>query len=1190
MTTDKPNSGTRVLPPEARGTAVENCKQCGGPLSLEGVDRICPKCRTRILCLPTCAESGEAPSKFISGAYELIEEIASGGMGTVYRARQIGLNRMVALKMIRSGTFATKAEVHRFHIEAEAAGNLDHPNIVPIYEIHEHEGQHFFSMKLVEGRSLADELQHQPIPPRRAAELMVKIAGALHHAHERGIMHCDLKPRNILLDPRGEPQVMDFGLAKLLQRAEAGTPPEGVMGTLNYMAPEQAFGRAKDLTTAADVYALGGVLYAMLTGRPPFHGSNASDLFRKLEDEKPCRPGLLNARVDGDLETICLKCLAKDPHQRYSAADLASELQRWLRHEPIYARHATIWHRGRKWLQRHPVLTVFALVAAITIGGFLGMMKINHGRVRHQYDRAEESLTQLRFERVEDLFRQGESAIALSYLAQILRRNPTNRMAAARIVSALAQRNFALPVTEPFVHNWSVIAAGFNPDGTRVVTASWDKIARIWDAQNGKLLATPLLHDDYVRWAEFSPDGRRILSAAEDHTVRIWDAETGRGLFTFRHDDKAWAAQWHPVGRLIASASWDHTARLWDAEEGKPFGNVLRHHGRVVALDFSRDGKKIVTASEDGTARIWYVYKDQALLASLRHTLPVNSVQFSPDSARVVTASENSKAQIWDAISGEPLALPLMHRGPVLCARFSPDGVRVVTASWDGTARIWNAATGDPICPPIEHDAQVGFADFSPDGKRVVTASWDKTARIWDGFSGMPLSQPLRHNGNVCRAQFSPNGQHLVTAAWDNRAQLWDVRPGNAAPLLLGHGNAVRFAQFSSNADRVVTAASDKTARVWNAQTGTLLAKLPHNEVVRWAEFSADRNRVVTASDDQGARIWDAASGKLLVGPLDHAAKVKSCQFSRTGQWIVTTSMDNIARLWDANSGELLHAFIHKGQVHSARFSHDARRIITAGADNRARIWDTQSGQLITDAPGHDALIDSAEFSPDGRWVVTASWDNTARVWDAHTGTALFEQPLKHNAQVLSAHFSPDGRFVVTASRDKTARIWETLTGHPVCKPLRHSKPVIEARFSPDTLQIVTASQDNSARVWDVQTGHPVTEPLEHSHFLTACEFSADGQRVLTASLDGTAKVWEVRVPTEPPPAWLAGLAEAMGGQQFNLSGVPEIVGPSELQKLRHAVLSSGTDSFYNSWVNWFFADRSTRARSAFSPAPPETK
>src|SRR5205809_1322475 len=300
------------------------------------------------------------------GDYELLEEVGRGGQGVVFRARQKSLNRTVALKVISLGQWASKAHLKRFRREAEAAASLDHPCIVPIYEVGEREGSCYFSMKFVEGGQLDEVIRREPMAPRRAAELIAKVARTVHYAHEHHILHRDIKPGNILIDQQGEPHLTDFGLARLLETESTVTRTLEVLGTPSYMAPEQAAGKNTQLTSATDVYGLGAVFYQLLTGHPPFAGGTTYETVRLLLETDPRQPRLLNPKIDRDLNTICLKCLEKDPKRRYSSAlALAEDLECWLKHQPIQARHTGVLARGRKWLQRNPTSAV--LVACLVV-------------------------------------------------------------------------------------------------------------------------------------------------------------------------------------------------------------------------------------------------------------------------------------------------------------------------------------------------------------------------------------------------------------------------------------------------------------------------------------------------------------------------------------------------------------------------------------------------------------------------------------------------------------------------------------------------------------------------------------------------------------------------------------------------------------------------------------------------------
>jgi tetratricopeptide (TPR) repeat protein/predicted Ser/Thr protein kinase len=361
-------------------TASRICDACGEKIFGDAPQGLCPACVLQTGLGPLADEtaaviddSGHPAAVLMDfGDYELLEEIGRGGQGVVYRARQKSLNRTVALKVIGLGQWATQAHVKRFRLEAEAAASLDHPCIVPIYEVGEREGSCYFSMKFIEGGQLDEVAKRKPIPPRPAAELIAKLARTVHHAHEHGILHRDIKPGNVLIDSKGEPHLTDFGLARLAETANTLTHTMDVVGTPGYMAPEQAAGRNQQLTSATDVYGLGAVFYQLLTCHAPFAGATTYETVRLVLESEPRQPRLWNPQIDRDLSTLCMKCLEKDPQRRYgSALALAEDLERWLRHEPIRARHTGVFTRGRKWLRRNRTTAAFITVVAVGLAGAL---------------------------------------------------------------------------------------------------------------------------------------------------------------------------------------------------------------------------------------------------------------------------------------------------------------------------------------------------------------------------------------------------------------------------------------------------------------------------------------------------------------------------------------------------------------------------------------------------------------------------------------------------------------------------------------------------------------------------------------------------------------------------------------------------------------------------------------------------
>jgi WD40 repeat protein len=877
-------------------------------------------------------------------------------MGVVYKARQVGLNRLVALKMILAGPHAGEDDLARFCLEAEAAARLEHPNLVHIYEVGEHEGHPYFSLEFVDGGNLHDRLDGQPQPPRLAARLVETLALAMQAAHERGIVHRDLKPANVLLAGGSNvpldqcvPKITDFGLAKRLDSNVIRTQSGDVLGTPSYMAPEQAAGKAREVGPAADIWALGAILYELLTGRPPFLADTPWDTIAQVIADDPVPPRRLQPKVPRDLETICLKCLQKEPAQRYpTARALAEDLRRFLSNEPIRARPIGIGERAMKWVKRRPAAAALIAVCLLAVLVLIGSGLVYHARLQAAFRRAEEKaeenrqlLVRLHVARGTRLADEGNLFGALIWLAEALRLEngdpPQEEVHRVRLAAVLRQ---CPRLTRLWLHQGPVHHVAVSPDGRYAVTAG-DRTARVWDLATGEPAGLAFVHDGPVFQAAFSADGRRVVTAGGDHTARVWDFATGKPLLApLRHDGPVTGASFSPDGRQILTISDENRARLWDAANGDLLGPPLRHQGMVKHAVFSADGRYVATASADHTARVWDALTRQPITPPLRHEGPVNHVDFRPDGRQLVTSSADGTARVWDVARAETVGAPLRHGDAVSRAVFSPDGKRVLTASEDDMARLWDAASGELLVPPLRHGSDVRQAAFSIDGQRIVTCSDDNTARVWDAASGEPLSPPLLHHGTVQHAVITPDSRRVLTASDDTTARAWDLA---TRPLLVGRSEPVPpepSAAVSADGRRVVKCVGS-TAVVCDATTGEPVGPpLRHGSAVRQAVFSPEGRRVLTVSGDNTARVWDAASGTLLLPPLRHQGTVEHGTFSPDGRWIATASKDHTARVWDAHTGEPVCTLRHRHAVRLVSFAPDGRRLLTVAGEPAAFVWE----------------------------------------------------------------------------------------------------------------------------------------------------------------------------------------------------------------------------------------------------------
>ena len=1108
------------------------------------------------------------------GEFELIEEIATGGMGIVFKARHKKLGRIVALKTIRPAALKPGADaIQRFRIEAEAVARLDHPHIVPIYEMGEHGGFPFISLKLIGGGDLERHVPRLRNAPQASARLMREVARAVHYAHLRGILHRDLKPSNILLDERDEPHVTDFGLAKHVENDSGLTQTGLILGTPSYMAPEQVSGHRGEVTTAADVYGLGAVLYKLLTGRPPFQAASVYETLQQVREQEPVPPAMRDHHVDRDLAAICLKCLEKSPGQRYASAEaVADDLDRWLSGEPIAAHPIGHMRRAWRWCGRNRVVaglsasvaTLLVAVAAVatvsavsqhTLAGKARSSAKSEHEARVLADASAQEvqwrLVRMNVENGNRIIDQGDLTGSLPWFAEALRLDRDNPAAAMthrlRLGTVLNQS----PVLERiFAHKGTVIWAAFDHTGRRLATASADHTARIWDVATGAAVTSPLAHDGPVNWVEFQSDGTRILTASGDGTVRIWNADDGRpaGGRWLAHASPVRVARFSPDGRRVVSGGADGTVWLWDADQGTPLGTVQRLGTELFCLAFSPDGRKVGMGASDSNGSLWRVTDSGLrLVTKLRHKATVRDVAFSPDGTRLLTASHDGTARIWDSQTGAPLSADLKHTHWIFHAEFSADGGRIVTASHDRTARVWNARTGRPITPALGsmgHSVAVRDACFSPDGGRIATAGLDGTARVWDASSGEALSPLLHHGGSLQRVRFTPDGTRVLTVGSDSTARLWNVTTVGSSAVAVELGLGANQSVFDPSGKRFATACGDGTARVWDAATGQPVTPvMSHRRGVLRVAFGADAKLLATGSFDGTARIWDAQTGLALTPPLVHKDTVTWVVFSPDGSRLATASADGTARIWEVATGRpAAPPLKHDNEVLHIVYSADGQMIATASKDGTARIWDAATGSPIVSPLRHDTEVICAAFHPNGQVLLTACSDGiiverSAQQWEIATGRRL-GPPLKHGDGVLWAAYSPDGTRVATASEDMTARIWDAATGAPVTPPLHHRHHVSSVDFSPDGRRLATCALDGTARVWNATTGEPLSAPFPHQNQSAVgfVKFRPDGNSILTSGLDGTARLWDVALDDRRIDA-LISEAHVRAGKRIDQTG-----------------------------------------------------
>ena len=1044
---------------------------------------------------------GEPEKVRYVGDYELLEEIARGGMGVVYRARQASLNRTVALKMILAGQLASARDKARFRAEAEAAAGLDHPNIVPIYEVGEHNGQDYFSMKLVDGGSLSDWLATLPQPPiRDTVALLVMVCRGVHYAHQRGVLHRDLKPANVLVDGNGQPHVTDFGLAKRVESDSGMTVSGSIVGTPSYMPPEQASG-AKGLTVAADVYALGAILYECLTHRPPFKADGVLETLRQVRELEPLRPRSIDPAIDRDLETVALKCLEKDAGRRYaSAAELGDELQRWLDGEPILARPTTAPERAWKWARRRPAIAglLVAVAASLVVGSVVSTVFALDAREQAKLanDAAEDARKKAQAEAAAHA--RAEEALGKEAEAHGNERIARGKEKTAREAAEEARRKEAEALKKEMIAHRDAINAKNSKD-KEFVRADGLRLAAESDAARFRDpgLALLLAAEGVKRTPNHLTFNALYAALADCREERTWFSKArhsdDRGWYVYEGD--ATAARFLPGGMRVVTAA-GNSLRVWDTSTGKHVAEWKGFNLPISSIAVSPDGRRAAVASTGGYAPV-------------RHG---DGTVFNYTD-RVVFVIDLATGREVSRLRGAATANASVQ--------FSPDGSRVLAASWDGTARVWDAATGKMVSECKAGIMSLLAAHFTPDGKRVLTVT-SNTSQSNYGYDGSMMFEERKKMPTD--PEFDPDARPLGPTA-------------------------------RSSAGLSGTGASATLARLWDAESGkaiTDFVKAPpgvftfgHTWYPKAAALSPDGSLVAVGVKGE-VTLWTTDTGKVAVHMKGHEGEIAAVAFRPDGKQLATAGADQTTRLWDVGTGrEVLRLRGHTSGVGGVRFSPSGKKLVSWGDDGTARIWNSESGAELGTLRGHTGPIRDAEFRADELRLVTAG-DTSVRIWNLEPARMPATPLAGHTGKVTAVAYSPDGKFFLTASADQSARLWDSVTGK-VVREFGGGRPLGEvrtARFSPDGSRIVTAAANRSATVgekfvesavmvWDVATGKQLLAldalPTGASHAV----FTPDGTRILTVG-DGSLRVqYQSRDPKGDKTV-------DVGGFKFNMSSSGE--------------------------------------------------